>query len=864
VPVPRSLGLQPLYGPPEDEVRAEAVQAKQREAGYVNRSVTALANGWDSSNGKMGSFRDREQPYPQQPESSQDKKVMGPFIQRPAASMTPLTNRNDASSRQIVDARDVSSRKREVTFNTTPYPSERVTHATKPLATNGMATATQEASAVLSPHRHQRQLSEPIIRDSEVTSYMPSGLAMDSGERPSKRPIAAQTETNPRVNQPVSSSRYPQPSPEINKSDERPSPKGSFGERQETEQGVSHQLRTNALDSSMTTRTPMNGDKKKPSKHARSRSAQDANGRADMSQNYLSMETNGRAVKQPSHSSESPASKRSDGLTSTPENKVGNPPGFTPPFTGLKPMHQPSPVLNGVVDIVKHPRLEELLSDPVPALQENNAGHSRGDASNANKSLPSNQFSSASAYAKRRSPVNSSSRLKPSPVRADYQTLPTSSIAAHPSQASASSNLASYANTSRDPSTYGNRPSPDIIPDGKGSGLMSFASPKVTDSMPPSQDLANYWEDRAAMTAPTMPARFMNASSGSTSQHKPTEATMPPARQDIIEPKSPSIHSRPSHESNASIFNGFSSSAATHANHALHGAAAAQQAIANSSRRPSPAAATTASLQLDISGETVPISRAPSQDSVILKTPSSLARSMMPLKPTMSRASQQASGDEGRKKGGLLSMFRSSSKAAPNPSSSQHQLWRPPTREQDSASTKDRREGPAKLKKAAPIIPDDDDDDDDDDSEERPSPPKWKRAPPPPLQIAVFPSPERERKSPHGGGVFTPFRYLTSKRHRTVSGASVDVNDGFSTVVSQNIPLLIILPHKYLFRPTHWVLLLLPCTAPRQCSRLLFETQEWPHKNGERMAITSMALSRSRDLVSSSMLSRRCSRTNSL
>jgi len=136
--------------------------------------------------------------------------------------------------------------------------------------------------------------------------------------------------------------------------------------------------------------------------------------------------------------------------------------------------------------------------------------------------------------------------------------------------------------------------------------------------------------------------------------------------------------------------------------------------------------------------------RVPSEES-ILKTPSSLAHSILPpLQPTGSRTSVSS---EARKKG-IFGMFRAKETQQPEPHSNARRR-RSPDRGLSSSenvahptTTSDRR-----LKVPPPIT-----------------------VPNPALPIS-------ERKSPNSR-VFTPFRYLSTKRNRRVSTASMDAVDG--------------------------------------------------------------------------------------
>lgn len=151
--------------------------------------------------------------------------------------------------------------------------------------------------------------------------------------------------------------------------------------------------------------------------------------------------------------------------------------------------------------------------------------------------------------------------------------------------------------------------------------------------------------------------------------------------------------------------------------------------------------------------------RPPSEVS-ILKTPSSLAPSM--LKPTVSRTSIPAStvSQESRKRG-LFSMFKSK----PQPPSQAYEVWHPPSATQkiDRKLNRSKAESPKNsATEADPRIA---------------TPLKARDPVPAPIPIASG------RKSPNSK-VFTPFRYLTSRRNRTMSAASVEAQDGTAVRIS--------------------------------------------------------------------------------
>lgn len=153
--------------------------------------------------------------------------------------------------------------------------------------------------------------------------------------------------------------------------------------------------------------------------------------------------------------------------------------------------------------------------------------------------------------------------------------------------------------------------------------------------------------------------------------------------------------------------------------------------------------------------------RMPSEsEQSFLKTPSSLAPSM--LKPTTSRTSiPDSSQHEPHKKGSILDMFKS--RPAQEPAPQPYEVWRPPS----STKTPDL---PALRPKAEPPTNAD---------PTGVSSLSSRVKPPPPILVAPQIRTPSERKSPnHHGRVFTPFRYLASKRNRTMSALSVEAQDG--------------------------------------------------------------------------------------
>ncbi|KAF9480092.1 hypothetical protein BDN70DRAFT_877972 [Pholiota conissans] len=145
--------------------------------------------------------------------------------------------------------------------------------------------------------------------------------------------------------------------------------------------------------------------------------------------------------------------------------------------------------------------------------------------------------------------------------------------------------------------------------------------------------------------------------------------------------------------------------------------------------------------------------KAPSEETILL-TPSSLARSA-PLKPTTSRQSVTPSvaSQSSRKGGGFFNVFKKST-TTPNPPQ-QYEIWRPT--------------GPVKTPDSSPKA-----------MQSEPEPdtrrmnPRPRRDPPPPISIPVPIHGIDQKKS----NVFTPFKYLTTRRNRGMSVASLEAQDG--------------------------------------------------------------------------------------
>ncbi|KAG6814325.1 hypothetical protein H0H92_013450 [Tricholoma furcatifolium] len=136
--------------------------------------------------------------------------------------------------------------------------------------------------------------------------------------------------------------------------------------------------------------------------------------------------------------------------------------------------------------------------------------------------------------------------------------------------------------------------------------------------------------------------------------------------------------------------------------------------------------------------------RKPSQDSFLLQTPSSLAPTL--LKPTVSQTSIPASFSSqiSLRKRGLFGLFKSKAK-------------QPPEEPQKSIIQETRKEPKKKIDK----------------QKEQPSQAVNVHQSKPAAQTVMQPTPDTNQNK-----VFTPFRYLTTKRNRRVSAASLEAQDG--------------------------------------------------------------------------------------
>ena len=137
-------------------------------------------------------------------------------------------------------------------------------------------------------------------------------------------------------------------------------------------------------------------------------------------------------------------------------------------------------------------------------------------------------------------------------------------------------------------------------------------------------------------------------------------------------------------------------------------------------------------------------------EETILMTPSSLARSVM-LKPTVSRQSvaPSVSSQTARKGTGLFTMFRSKTPAQPPP---QYEIWHP-------KKTAEPNMAPSGTLTSSFTFPEQE---------------KTSASTP----VPVTPAPTAKERPIQKSKIFTPFRYLTTKRNRAVSFVSVEAQDG--------------------------------------------------------------------------------------
>jgi hypothetical protein len=148
-------------------------------------------------------------------------------------------------------------------------------------------------------------------------------------------------------------------------------------------------------------------------------------------------------------------------------------------------------------------------------------------------------------------------------------------------------------------------------------------------------------------------------------------------------------------------------------------------------------------------------------EETILMTPSSLAPSM--LKPTVSRTSITPSTipqQESRKQGKMFDMLLPKKRQEPQPV---YEVWHPPS----SSRVADRVKAPTSVENLTQMNP----------STKVAASSSSRVKKPPPISVPSAPKPIQRRKSPNSK-VFTPFRYLTSKRNRTMSSLSLEAQDG--------------------------------------------------------------------------------------
>lgn len=159
----------------------------------------------------------------------------------------------------------------------------------------------------------------------------------------------------------------------------------------------------------------------------------------------------------------------------------------------------------------------------------------------------------------------------------------------------------------------------------------------------------------------------------------------------------------------------------------------------------------------------VSLHRAPSEETILM-TPSSLAQSLM-LQPSVSRQSATPSTSSQNARKGVFNIFRRTT--APPPESSQKlEFWQPGP----SAHTPDSSPGHSKGRETAKGQ-----------KQSAHTPPKPMSGVPlssvasPPVQIPHKKDDSRKGFHPD---VFTPFRLVASRRHRAISVASLEAQDG--------------------------------------------------------------------------------------
>jgi hypothetical protein len=217
------------------------------------------------------------------------------------------------------------------------------------------------------------------------------------------------------------------------------------------------------------------------------------------------------------------------------------------------------------------------------------------------------------------------------------------------------------------------------------------------------------------------------------------------------------------------------------------------------------------------------VSRTPSENST-LKTPSSLAPSILKpapsilkpapsiLKPTPSHTSIPASvsSQESRKKG-LFGMFRTK---ATQPAPQKYEIWHPPS------GTQNTDQKVARKADSPPMIPRN--------TDTKVIPSQANAPVAITVPITIVPS---GRRSPNSK-VFTPFRYLTSKRNRNVSAASVEAQDGTAVRFAQVLfaePVSLTLPRQ----TPSWGLQQRLCTVNLKYKYPRNEIHYLRHRNGE-------------------------------
>lgn len=315
-----------------------------------------------------------------------------------------------------------------------------------------------------------------------------------------------------------------------------------------------------------------------------------------------------------------------------------------------------------------------------------------------------------------------------------HTSSPSPIILTHPNNSGSSRSIDKAKNTSSRPSSASRSHAHTAYPEVQSSGTNEFLS--VPLNIPPGDRTPQRDQRRASTIQP-----ISNPAAPPSSSHDHSERSRPAPSMSMR--SSPSNHpvlqaTHPPSTSSRSAAPISSSSPAVDAP-----AAVVPQSSTSSSVTP---------------GHFRTLPRASSRES-ILKTPSSLAPSI--LHPSVSRTSMPASVASETKKNGIFGVFRH------KPGQEQVSPEIDVTRSAKAKDTRPRvtesgRESPARRRRPST------------DSDESLS--RYKNKAPPPISVPNPAVPIPDRKSPNSRGF--SFRYLTTKRNRRISTASVDAEDG--------------------------------------------------------------------------------------